>query len=89
MVRRTTISLDSELDRLLDREAKRRNVSRSDVIRDALRATLAGNGNGEGHGERKKTGDPFFDNHMTFDGPVPPDLSENHDKYLYGEPEEA
>ncbi len=29
--------------------------------------------------------DPFFSDNETFDGPVPHDLSENHDKYLYGE----
>ncbi len=29
--------------------------------------------------------DPFFSDIETFDGPVPHDLSENHDKYLYGE----
>lgn len=28
--------------------------------------------------------DPFFSDNETFDGPAPHDLSENHDKYLYG-----
>ena len=28
--------------------------------------------------------DPFFYDNETFDGPAPHDLSENHDKYLYG-----
>jgi hypothetical protein len=30
--------------------------------------------------------DPFFADDRLWDGPTPPDLSANHDKYLYDEP---
>ena len=29
--------------------------------------------------------DPFFKDVAVYDGPVPPDLSERHDDYLYGD----
>ncbi len=29
--------------------------------------------------------DPFISDHESYTGPTPPDLVENHDKYLYGE----
>jgi hypothetical protein len=29
--------------------------------------------------------DPLFKNVLVYDGPVPPDLSEKHDDYLYGD----
>ncbi len=31
------------------------------------------------------TRDPFFADTDFFDGPTPPDLAQNHDKYLYDE----
>jgi len=36
-----TIRLDKDLERLLDRVAKRTGQSRSDIVRDALRRELA------------------------------------------------
>jgi hypothetical protein len=33
----------------------------------------------------KQTGDPFWDNLVTFDDDGPTDLSVRHDDYLYGE----
>jgi hypothetical protein len=29
--------------------------------------------------------DPLFKDVLVYDGPVPPDLSENHDDYVYGD----
>ena len=29
--------------------------------------------------------DPFFKDVVVYDGPTPPDLSERHDDYLYGD----
>ena len=36
--------------------------------------------------KRSRNEDPFFADTAVWTGPVPPDCSANHDKYLYDEP---
>ena len=80
MIRRKTIHLDAETDRLINREAKRRKVSRSEVIRDAVRIGLKANGK---HGHAKNGHHPFWEDEAVYHGPVPADTIANLDRYLY------
>lgn len=53
-------------------------VSLGELIRRALENLLSSS--------RRTTGeDPLFEDSATFSAPTPGDLSENHDKYLYGD----
>jgi len=57
---------------LFDREVA------GDVTSRPERHSAASNGPG-------RTGDPFLDDLVTFDGETPADLSARHDDYLYGD----
>jgi hypothetical protein len=75
---RTTIVLPPRLKQLATARARERKISFSEFVRraveDAVRQPRAG-------GQLDK--DPFWSDVAVYDGPVPADLSENHDKYLY------
>ena len=75
---RTTIMLPLDLKRRAQRLAGQMGVSLGELIREALEATLRGHG-----GDVRE--DSLFADTASHDGPVPADLSEGHDRYLYGD----
>jgi hypothetical protein len=78
-LKRTTVVLPAGLKKRAMTLARRRKISFTEFVRQAVEqsAPLPL--------KRLKGKDPFFDDPIVFDGPVPPDLSVNHDKYLYDE----
>jgi hypothetical protein len=74
-MKRTTIMLPEELRRRALFRAKQRGVSLGELIRDSLDAALP-------DVTYDAQRDPLFED-VVFDGSAPPDLSANHDKYLY------
>ena len=78
---RTTIMLPPELKMRAQRLAHQDGVSLGDLIRRALDAWLRGS-----QGSPASTGkDPLFADEEVWTGDVPADLSQDHDRYLYGD----
>jgi hypothetical protein len=75
---RTTIMLPADLKAAASQFAAQSGMSLGELIRESLAARLA-------HPDAATREDPFFADQVVFPGPVPADLSLNHDKYLYGE----
>ncbi len=76
---RTTIVLPPSLKREAKALARELGISFAKLVRDALEEEIA-------RRRRERKGyDPFFDNPAVYRGPVPGDLSRNHDRYLYEE----
>ena len=71
----TTLHLPEELRQLAEVVAQSRGMSLDEFVCDSLKASL-----GQSAGA-----DPFFADKAVFDGDAPDDLSEKHDRYLYGE----
>jgi hypothetical protein len=78
-MKRTTVMLPAELHARATARARREGVSLGELIREALAARLK-----ERRGKRAE--DPLFADRAVYDGPVPADVSANHDKYLYDDP---
>ena len=78
---RTTIMLPEDLKAMATRRAHEDGISMGELIRLALQEYLL-------RDAEPVTDDPFFADTTTYDGPVPPDISINHDKYLYDDLEE-
>lgn len=76
---RTTIMLPEPLKLRAQAMAKQRGVSLGELIRKALIAELE-------DPLRGLDDDLLFSDTATFSGDTPPDLSEDHDRYLYDEP---
>lgn len=64
-----------ELKDRAERAARAKGVSFGALVRESLELYLA----------EKKKADPFFSDTRVFTGRTPPDLSAEHDKYLYDE----
>jgi hypothetical protein len=79
---RTTIVLPPRLKQLATARARERKISFSEFVRQAVEDAV----NQPRTGARNKK-DSFWSDVAVYDGPVPADLSENHDKYLYDETE--
>lgn len=75
---RTTIMLPMGLKQRARGLAHRMGVSLSELIRESLEATLRGEA-----GEVREN-DPLYGDRAVHEGPVPVDLAEAHDDYLYG-----
>ena len=78
---RTTIMLPEALKDQAAKSAGSQEISLGELIRRALEEYL----------ERTPADpaqDPFFADTDFYDGPVPPDLAQRHDEYLYGGEEE-
>jgi hypothetical protein len=75
---RTTILLPHELRLKAQRQAQARGVSLGELIRQALNLILS-------HPLKSEPVDSFFTDRVSYQGPAPSDLSENHDRHLYGE----
>lgn len=81
MTTQTTITLPPELESRAVERAKERGVSLGQLVCDLLEAHLRDSGS------PSRRDNPFFRDTRVFTGDVPPDLSLNHDEYLYGERE--
>ena len=79
-VHRTTIMLPVDLKNRAQRRAARDQISLGELIRQALEAHLQ-------PVQSTSEPDPLFADVPLYDGPVPPDGAENHDRYLYGDDE--
>lgn len=77
---RTTIMLPESLHERALRRAQEKGVSLGQFIRDSLTAALLGERVGAG-------GDSLLRDKEVYRGAAPKDLAEEHDRYLYGEPE--
>ena len=73
----TKVTLPAELKARAETLAREKGVSLDELIRQSLQDKVGSVPSVEQ--------DPFFDDHETFSGDVPSDLSANHDKYLYDE----
>ncbi len=74
---RTTIMLPEDLKLRAQEIASRLGISLAELIRETLERRL--------DARRDWQDDPLFAEVPVFEGPVPPDLSREHDRYLYGE----
>ena len=76
MMKRTTIMLPATLKRKAEAEAKRSRISLGSFIRQSIEQSLKSNGS--------RSEDPLFHNidDLIFTDDGPPDVAENHDKYL-------
>jgi hypothetical protein len=80
-MQRTTIMLPLELKMRAQQLAQRDGVSLGDLIRRSLDAWLRG-----ARGPKDRAGkDPLFADDAVWGGEVPEDLSEDHDRHLYGD----
>jgi hypothetical protein len=75
---RTTVVLPEALRLRAKEQARREGIPFAELVREAIEARL-----GEPTGRFDE--DPLFSDIPVFDGPVPADLSEEHDTDLYGE----
>jgi hypothetical protein len=86
---RTTIVLPPELKRRAVSRARHQGISFGEFVRRAVERQLTRPADKVikvpwKRGSRK-TGDPFWDNLVTYHDDGPTDLSVRHDDYLYGE----
>jgi hypothetical protein len=72
------IQLPEELKVKVERSAEVRGLSLDDFVRESLEARLRAL-------ELNWSQDPLFAFQGVYEGPAPPELSERHDDYLYGE----
>jgi hypothetical protein len=80
---RTTIVLPPELKRRAVSRARHQGISFGEFVRRAVEKQLTAPA--KSRVKRKKTGDPFLDNLVTFDDGGPPDLSTRVDEIVYGD----
>jgi hypothetical protein len=78
-MKRTTVMLPAGLRARAIERARWLGISMGELIRRSMEAMLA---DSEGAGA-----DPLVADEAVFDGPLPDDLAENHDRYLYGKKE--
>ena len=71
---RTTILLPEELHRQAERVARARGISLAELVRQRLAETVG-----------RPPAKPRFFSRRPWAGPVPSDVAEEHDRYLYGE----
>lgn len=77
-MKRTTVMLPSALKAKAERRARKKGLSFGEIVRESLGRYLRAEGEHE-------TLDPLFADQAVFDGPVPRNLSADHDRYLYDE----
>ena len=77
----TLANVDSDAIGALER-ARDRGISLGAFLRESLEMAL------DSSTSRGATADPLFADSAVYEGEVPADLSEDHDKYLYGETSE-
>jgi hypothetical protein len=74
---RSTIMLPEELKVRAQDKARELGMSFGELLRESLERRLGVPGD--------RLEDPLFANVPVYDGPAPEDLSEEHDRYLYGD----
>jgi hypothetical protein len=79
---RTTVVLPSGLKERAVARARKQGISFGEFVRRAVENQLTAPIKTH---PRKKTGDPFLDNLVTFTDDGPPDLSTRIDEFLYGD----
>lgn len=79
-MQRTTVMLPPKLKLQARRQAKKRGVSLSELIRESLETVL------DTVEVNQRVSDSLFADEAVFMGDAPSDLSHNHDRYLYEEP---
>ena len=79
---RTTIMLPEKLRLRAVSRARDRGISLGAFLRESLEMAL------DSSTSRGATADQLFADSAVYEGEVPADLSEDHDKYLYGETSE-
>lgn len=79
---RTTVMFPLQLKRRAMTAARRRKISFAEFVRKAVEQAAPAPPRKKPNGE-----DSFWSDLAVYDGPVPPDISINHDKYLHDEPE--
>jgi hypothetical protein len=77
IMKRTTVMIPAELKARALRQARKRGVSLGSMIREALESNL--------DSAVDASEDPLFADMAVYGGPVPRNLSEAHDEYLYSE----
>jgi hypothetical protein len=82
MPNRTTVVLPPRLKQRATALARQRKISFAEFTRQAIMKAVNEPPPKRG---RKRGKDPIFWDVPVYDGPVPADLSINHDKYLYDE----
>jgi hypothetical protein len=85
---RTTIVMPLPLKAKAVARARQQGISFGEFVRQAVEKQLAVSAESRSKKEktgRRKTGDPFWDNLVTYDDDGPADLAARHDDYLYGE----
>jgi hypothetical protein len=78
---RTTLMLPPDLKIQAQRRAQEEGISLGEFIRRAIESRLGGSRKAE------RAADPMFADHAVWTGDVPSDLSAEHDRYLYDDPE--
>jgi hypothetical protein len=73
-----TIGFPDDLKERAERTAAEKGTSLEEFVRESVRLHL-------GTLETSWSEDPFFADREVWEGPVPSDISERHDDYLYGE----
>jgi len=76
-VKRTTVMLPLDLKTQAESRAHKLGISLGEFIRESLRHELKSTA--------KKQADVLFEPPAVYNGETPSDISEKHDKYLYGE----
>lgn len=76
---RTSVVIPPGLKRQAVARARSEGVSFGEFVRQSLRERLTK------PRLKRPVKDPFWSDVAVYDGPVPADLSSNHDKYLYDE----
>jgi hypothetical protein len=75
-----TIPLPDDLRELAEQVAIKKGISLEEFVRERLERSLK-------RLELPWSEDPFFADREVYEGPVPADISERHDDYLYGKKE--
>jgi hypothetical protein len=79
VMERTTVVFPAGLKKRAMKIARRQRVSFSEFVRQAVEHAVPA------PRKRWKGKDPLWSDVPVYDGPVPADISINHDKYLYDE----
>ncbi len=82
MPERTSVVLPASLKKQAVARARIEGISFAELIRRSLKERLSS----QPAKRKRRKRDPLFDDVAVYEGPVLPDISINHDKYLYDEP---
>jgi len=77
-MKRTTIMIPEELKIRAARRANAVGISLGGFIRESLERALNSDGN-------VALDDPYLGDNSVYEGNIPADLAQHHDKYLYGD----